>query len=505
VGEGVNAPVTPVPAREARARRPYRGPVLLVIGAALIASLVIDRSSLLEPTQPSTAATIDAISADPTVPATNAVSTSWYCAEGTSTPNGRADETILIASIADTRIDATITVMTGGDTAASTQHVRLEPREQLEVPVSTITAAAEPGVVVEVVGGQAIVSHEVVGQGDLAVGPCARAASTDWYFANGTTVRGSQQFLVLFNPFGDDAIVDVSFVTDTGVMEPDQTQGIVVPRRSRVTVPVHDAVERQSLVAAHVHARSGRVIAERTLLFDGSVSEGVPVRKGITVSLGAVSPERTWEFPYGDASNGAAQSVAIANFGDHPTSVEVAIRLDNQQTFLPKRVSIDAQAVVTVDTAALAPAGSSYTVSVSARDVEGHTAPVVAEVLASWPPTASARSVATSLGTTRTARRWVIALPDLAPGTTATVTVVNPGTAPVTAALVAFRAGDIRGPSSEPELAIPAAEFGTFDATDSTGRVLVVNANHPVVVTLTILGDAGASASPAVPDLFARG
>ena len=143
--------------------------------------------------------------------------------------NGRADETILIASIADTRVDATITVMTGGDAAPATQHVRLEPREQLEVPVSTITVAAEPGVVVEIVGGQAIVSHELVGQGDLAVEPCARAASTDWYFANGTTVRGSQQFLVLFNPFGDDAIVDVTFVTDSGVMEPDQTQGIVVP------------------------------------------------------------------------------------------------------------------------------------------------------------------------------------------------------------------------------------------------------------------------------------
>ena len=97
------------------------------------------------------------------------------------------------------------------------KHVRLEAHEQLEVPVSTITAAAEPGVVVEIVGGQAIVSHEVVGQGDLAVEPCARDASTDWYFANGTTVRGAQQFIVLFNPFGDDAIVDVSFLTDGGV------------------------------------------------------------------------------------------------------------------------------------------------------------------------------------------------------------------------------------------------------------------------------------------------
>ena len=270
-------------------------------------------------------------------------------------------------------------------------------------------------------------------------------------------------------------------------------------------MPVHDAVERQVLVAAHVHARAGRVVAERTQLFDGTVSDNVPVRKGIALTLGAVAPQRAWELAFGDSENGADQSVAIANFGDRPTSVEVAVRLDDDQSVVPKRVNVDAQSVVTVDTTALAPIGSSYTVSVNARDVEGHSAPVVAEALASWPPTSGRASVGASLGTTRTARRWVIALPDLGAGTNAFVTVVNPGTAPVTAALVALRAGDTRGPTSEPELAVPPAEFGTFDATAVTGRVLVVNANHPVVVALTIVGDAGASVSPAVPDLFARG
>ncbi len=41
--------------------------------------------------------------------------------------------------------------------------------------------------------------------------------------------------------------------------------------------------------------------------------------------------------------------------------------------------------------------------------------------------------------------------------------------------------------------------------TDMTGRVLVVTANHPVVVALTIVGDVGGSESPAIPDLLARG
>ena len=75
-----------------------------------------DRPVIGAATNPPSAATAaGAIAADPTVPSTDAVSTSWYCAEGTSTRDGRADETILIASVADTPVDATITVMTGAD------------------------------------------------------------------------------------------------------------------------------------------------------------------------------------------------------------------------------------------------------------------------------------------------------------------------------------------------------------------------------------------------------
>jgi hypothetical protein len=490
--------------RALRPRRPRRGPVLLAIGAVLIAIVVLDSSSVRSSSGVTTTGGAAAIASEPNVPATDAVSTTWFCAEGTSTPDGRATETVVVASIADVPVDATITVMTG-DHAPVTRGVRLEPREQREIPVSDIVAAAEPGVVVEVVGGQAVVSHELRGQGDLAVEPCARSANPDWYFANGTTVRGSQQYLVVFNPFGDDAVVDVSFLTDSGEQEPDTTQGVVIPRRSRVSIPVHEAIERQTLVAAHVQARAGRVVVERTQLFDGSSSQGVPLRKGIAVSLGATAPSLNWEFGAVTNVSGAAQTVAVANFGNFSTSAEVAVRLVDQQTVVPKRVTVAAGAVEIVDVGALAPAGAVYTVSVTARDAEGHEPPVVAETSASWPPDVGGRSVATMIGGTRTSRRWVVALPALGSGTTASVTVTNAGTDPVTAALAVMRAGDTRPLTSQPELAVPAAEIAAFDVTTFSGHALVVTSNRPVTVTLTIVGAAGGSASPAIPDYSAAG
>src|SRR5262249_2025139 len=155
--------------------------------------------------------------------------------------------------------------------------------------------------------------------------PCARGASTDWYFAEGTTVKGAQESLALFNPFGDDAIVDVSLLTDSGPSEPDSLHGVVVPRQSRLTLALQTVIERQPLVAAPVHARVGRVVAERSQVFDGTVSEGVPVRKGIAVSLGTPEPQREWRLPYGGGVAGVTEDLVLANFTARAAAAEVVV------------------------------------------------------------------------------------------------------------------------------------------------------------------------------------
>ena len=302
------------------AKKIHRVPILVALIAVVVAAIVFDNR---ESSSQASAVRAEGAAADASVPSEDSLSTSWYCAEGTSTPDGRADETVLIASVADTASEATVTVMPGGEAAPVSRTVRLDPREEKRVRVADVLATPEPAVVVEVVGGQAVVAHELVANGDLATEPCARGAASDWYFADGTTLKGAQQYLVLFDPFGDDAIVDISLVTDDGVQEPDALQAISVPRRSRVTIPVSDLVPRQRSVAVHVHARTGRVVAERTQIFDGTASDGEVVRQGIAVSMGALSPRHEWYFPYGTTEEGAIGEIAIANFGgvvDHRRS-----------------------------------------------------------------------------------------------------------------------------------------------------------------------------------------
>jgi hypothetical protein len=125
----------------------------------------------------------------------------------------------------------------------------------------------------------------------------------------------------------------------------------------------------------------------------------------------------------------------------------------------------------------------------------------VAEMLASWPSSSSSPGVGTALGSVRLAKRWVIALP--AADVEGIITVVNPGTTPLTATLLVYDAGDTTGPRSAPERAIEAGHFARFDLVDigaGGDHVLVVTSDRPVAVGSTSTGPGGAAIMPAIPD-----
>src|SRR5436190_271735 len=90
----------------------HRIPALVLVGVLIAGLVVLERSS--SSTAPSISHRVSAVDG-PSVPATDAVSVAWYCAEGTSVDGGRADETVLIANLAQHPIDATITVMRGAN------------------------------------------------------------------------------------------------------------------------------------------------------------------------------------------------------------------------------------------------------------------------------------------------------------------------------------------------------------------------------------------------------
>ena len=484
------------------ARNPRRLFALLVvagcIGAAAVLGLIGNDTS-----PGSSAATARAVI--PTVVEPDAVSSNWYCAEGTGEPGGRADETILIANQGVDDARAVVSVMPGAQRDSESRRVGVPRGAQVRVPVSSVLQAVEqpddtgmivgPGVVVEVFGGRSVVEHEVDGEGDSAVGPCARQAGRDWYFAAGTTERGAAQNAALFNPFPDDVIVDLTFATDAGFIAPADLQGVVVPRRTRLTVPIGNFVRRQAQVGLHVHVRTGRIVAEQSLVFTAENE----TRRGLTLSLGAPSPQSSWTLPGVIPGDGASHSVLVANFDTSATEVEITPRFEDQSTARPQPVPVGGRSVAMVDLAALA--GSSSSLGVDVRTTRPSS--VVVEELAWWDPPAAATGSATTMASPVPAPAWTFVVGRPTPEAEAVISVVNPSRNRATVTLQAYAAGGAAAPSNVGEITVPAGREGRFnlgDAGVAPDQVVIVRASAPVVAVRRILGPSGASLALGVAD-----
>jgi hypothetical protein len=365
-------------------RRFARPAAIAVLALVLLVAVVSgDRDRPSEPRQTSA----DAVSVDHS----DASSSAWYCAAG-----GLGIQTVRITNLGDEALDAVVRVLPGRDEPPAALEIEVEPISTEAVLIADVLSTSEPGVVVETFGGDSFVEHELRAGDDVALGPCATTAAAQWHFAGGSTLQGARQFLVLFNPFADDSSVDISFVTEAGFAQPERLQGFTVPRRSRVAIPIHDEITRAELVATSVTTRIGRIVAEQVLVLDGSDTVGG--REGIALSLGAMSAEEEWSFPWAGPVGGSDFGIAVANFGTDAGELTVSIALDGEATLEDQSVPIPPRAVIFVDLAARVPAelGASVTLRTS-----GGVA-VVAEQLV-----ADEGRLATTLGRRGGASRWV--------------------------------------------------------------------------------------------------
>jgi hypothetical protein len=484
-----------------------RLPVLIVVGACIAIAAAFGLTGTDASTRARAGNTIAA--AVPTVVEPDTLSSTWYCAEGTGSPGGRADETIIIANVGNAASRAVVTVMPGGQDEPESRRVAVPRGGQVRVPVSSILQTPEhpddagllvgPGVVVEVFGGGSLVEHEIEGESDLAVGPCAREAGRDWYFAAGTTERGADDNAALFNPFPDDAIVDLTFATDAGFIAPADLQALVVPRRSRVTVPVGNFVRRQAQVALHAHVRSGRIVAEQSLHFTAENE----TRRGLTLSLGAPSPESSWSLPGVVPEDGASHAVLVANFDTSATEVEIEPRFDEPSSTRPQPVPVGGRSVAVVDLALLGDSGAPLGFVVR----KTRASPVVVEELASWAPPAAATGSAATVASSVQAPGWVFAAGRLTPEGDAGVSVLNPGRNSATVRLLAYTSGGGDQPTSVGELRVPARAQARFDLVElgvNPDQVVVVRADAPVIAARRIAGPTGASLALGVAEPDAR-
>ena len=291
-----------------------RLPALIALVVVLLGVAFADRSER-DPLMPPNARLATAFA--PTASPPDALTSTWYCPAGTSAPGGVAESTVVMFNPTDKDLAGDIEIV-GGDGKRVHRPVALGARTRIAANLYENIQNPYVAAVVRLDGGGAIVEHTTTGPAGTASGPCASSASTHWYVPEGATTRAATLIYALFNPFPDDAIVDLKFSTDQGRDAPSQFQGIVVPANSLVPVNIGDHVRRRAHVSGMAIARRGRIVLEALQVHNG---DG---RKGVALTLGAPRTATSFVFPEGIAGGASFEQLHLYN----PTDTEAAVQLD---------------------------------------------------------------------------------------------------------------------------------------------------------------------------------
>jgi hypothetical protein len=132
------------------------------------------------------------------------------------------------------------------------------------------------------------------------------APGNTWYFAEGTTRPGFQEWLCLQNPGASDVGAVITYMLGSGE---NVSERVVVPAKGRRTVDVNAALSPGLDVSVMVRS-DGPVVAERPMYFD---YEGA--WRGGHTAAGTSAPDREWLFAEGTTRPGFEEWLCIMNPG----------------------------------------------------------------------------------------------------------------------------------------------------------------------------------------------
>jgi hypothetical protein len=426
----------------------------------------------------------------------SARSSAWYC-PGALAGNPAADGSIVVANAGSRALSGTVTVFPDkGD--SRTAPIDVGPASRASVRLADVVTATFASAVVELNGGDAVAEVAVTGTLGDSVTQCASSASASWYFAEGATTKDATETLLAMNPFPDDAVIDVQFSTEEGVVTPQALTGLLVKGEALTVISVGDYVQRRESVSVSLVARTGRLVVGRLQTFDGTGTTG---RKGVSVGLGAAAPGPTWYFPEGLIADGLAERFQVYNPSKQEAQVQLSLALDAGEAE-PLQLTVPRESRVTVVAAdeSRIPKGVGHSVTVQTTSGPD----VVVERTVDGASPSSRTGLSISLGARLPATRWATAAGGADDNNDQWIVVQNPGprAAQFTVNLLGDGAPVIVGGFSA--IDVPAGQRKELHINTSVKRAttpMLITASAPVVVerdTYKVKGP-GLGMSAAIP------
>ena len=234
---------------------------IMAAGLVAVSAVAVALTGLASPS-------VETVSSRPTeVPATNA---QLSCPE-TMTGQGVATSVLAVTPPSD----GARSKSAGGDLSvqaltpeAASSEKTIATTDRIGVPLSTtLTAAAQPSVVVNADGAMApgafgaqrsTLSGDK--QGGLAIARC-EPTGDEWWFTGVDTSVGSTSRLVLSNPTPAVSVVDLRFYGPKGVVSAVGAKGVPVAPHASTTLDLARFAPGLGAVTLHVRATRGRVAA----------------------------------------------------------------------------------------------------------------------------------------------------------------------------------------------------------------------------------------------------
>ena len=133
------------------------------------------------------------------------------------------------------------------------------------------------------------------------------------YFADGTTMEGFEEWIIVFNPERKAADLEARYFTAQGSV----AKNYAVPPQGRISILVNREIPWQENVSVRLQATSP-VVAERSLFFDrGSGSCGGSIARGVR------EPGRSFYFPGSTTREGFEEYLSVFN----PSGKEALLKL----------------------------------------------------------------------------------------------------------------------------------------------------------------------------------
>lgn len=468
---------------------PRRLLIVAVLAVSLAAAAVIDRVAEREQPPRLAAGGPDAGAAAPT----DALTSTWFCPLATAVGGGQANGTVVIANATAERRTGTITVVSSDGTQAR-RPVDVGPRSRVEVREQDVLEAPYAAALVELDGGGVVVEQLATGPLGEAVGACSSAASPRWYIADGATTKSAVLLIGLFNPFPDDATVDLSFSTDQGPTAPAAYRPVTVPPRSLVVLNVGDHVRRRTNIAASVVTRRGRVVVSKVQVHDG---DG---RKGVSAALAAPEPSTSWYFPDGVIAPGVTERFHVYNPTQREARVAVEFTVD-EGAIEPFEQAVPPGGRVTVSAAdenRVPPNVGHATAVRSLNDVA-----VIAERSVDAVSPASRSGFSTTVGARQPARRWAFAAGAADENHDEWIAFNNVGRREATISITGIAGGQPVAIEGLQEIKVGPGRRGAVRLGDKIKRsdlAVVVTSTRPIVVERSYfrVGGLGVSIGPGV-------